>query len=110
MKSIFHKIILFVLALSTAVPASAQFTASGTEPAKIKWQTFNSANYQLIYPEGLDSLARLYAKSLERFRIPNSVSSGFKANEYLVVHIRKKMALLLLLIVLIVNIHSLNVL
>lgn len=82
MKSISHKIILFVLALSTAVPASAQITASGTEPAKVQWQTFNSANYQLIFPEGLDSLARLYAASLERYRIPNSVTSGFKANEF----------------------------
>ena len=82
MKSISHKIILFVLALSTAVPASAQITASGTEPAKVQWQTFNSAHYQLIFPEGLDSLARIYAAALERYRIPNSVSSGFKANEY----------------------------
>ena len=65
-----------------ALPASAQFTASGTEPAKVKWQYFNSANYQLIFPEGLDSLARLYAASLERFRIPNSVTSGFKVNEF----------------------------
>ena len=64
------------------LPASAQFTASGTEPAKVKWQYFNSANYQLIFPEGLDSLARLYAASLERFRIPNSVTSGFKANQF----------------------------
>lgn len=82
MKSFLHKVILLALALSATIPAAAQFTASGTEPAKIKWQTFNSANYQLIYPEGLDSLARLYAKSLERYRIPNSVSSGFKANEF----------------------------
>ena len=65
-----------------ALPASAQFTASGTEPAKVKWQYFNSANYQLIFPEGLDSLARLYAASLERYRIPNSVTSGFKVNEF----------------------------
>ena len=82
MKSFSIRLTLLLLALSATIPASAQFTASGTEPAKVKWQTFNSANYQLIYPEGLDSLARLYAKSLERYRIPNSVSSGFKANEY----------------------------
>lgn len=82
MKSIFHKIILLVLALSVAVPASAQITASGTEPAKVQWQTFNSAHYQLIFPEGLDSLARIYATALERYRIPNSVTSGFKANEF----------------------------
>lgn len=82
MKSFYIRLTLLLLALSAAIPAAAQFTASGTEPNKIKWQTFNSANYQLIYPEGLDSLARLYAASLERFRIPNSVSSGFKANEY----------------------------
>ena len=65
-----------------AIPAAAQFTASGTEPAKVKWQYFNSANYQLLFPEGLDSLARLYAASLERYRIPNSVTSGFKVNEF----------------------------
>ena len=70
------------LAVVAAIPAAAQLTASGTEPNKVQWQTFNSANYQLIYPEGLDSLARLYAASLERFRIPNSVSSGFKANQF----------------------------
>ena len=82
MKSFSIRLTLLLLALSATIPASAQFTASGTEPAKVKWQTFNSANYQLIYPEGLDSLARLYAAALERYRIPNSVSSGFKANEY----------------------------
>ena len=70
------------LAVVAAIPAAAQLTASGTEPAKVKWQTFNSANYQLIFPEGLDSLARLYAASLERYRIPNSVSSGFKVNQF----------------------------
>ena len=70
------------LAALAALPALAQFTASGTEPAKVNWQYFNSANYQLIFPEGLDSLARLYAASLERYRIPNSVTSGFKANQF----------------------------
>ena len=82
MKSFLHKVILLALALSASIPASAQFTASGTEPGKVQWQTFNSANYQLIYPEGLDSLARLYAASLERYRIPNSVTSGFKATQF----------------------------
>lgn len=82
MKSFYIRLTLLLLALSAAIPAAAQFTASGTDPNKVQWQTFNSANYQLIYPEGLDSLARLYAAALERYRIPNSVSSGFKANEY----------------------------
>lgn len=75
-------LLIIGLAVFAAIPASAQFTASGTEPAKVKWQYFNSANYQLIFPEGLDSLARLYAASLERYRIPNSVTSGFKANQF----------------------------
>ncbi|MCR5560804.1 MAG: hypothetical protein K6F58_03200 [Bacteroidales bacterium] len=82
MKSLPLKILLLSLALSATVPAAAQFTASGTEAAKVKWEHFYSPNYHLIFPEGLDSLARVYAASLERWRIPNSVTSGFLANQY----------------------------
>ena len=71
---IVHLILLFVL-LATG-KASAQFYSNGDDPASVKWYTISSPSYRIIYPEGLDSLARVYCSQLEFYRRPVSWSTG----------------------------------
>lgn len=74
-------ILLLLLLLLAALPLKAQFFLNGEDPAHIKWYTFESAHYQLIYPMGADSLARVYATRLEQFREPVGRSYGVLPGE-----------------------------
>lgn len=76
------RVLFAIIAASATIPAAAQFTASGTEPGSVKWETFRSANFKLIFPQGLDSLARAYAASLESYRIRGGNTLGHRANEF----------------------------
>ena len=70
------KTIRHIIAILLLIPqmASAQFFVTGDDPGKLKWSTIESENFKIIYPEGNDSLAYLYGRNLERFRIPVSRS------------------------------------
>ena len=68
--------LLALLLLLAALPLKAQFFLNGEDPASVKWYTLESSHYQLIYPTGLDSLARVYATQLEQFREPVGRSYG----------------------------------
>ena len=50
-----------------ALPLSAQFYSAGNEPP-MKWSQIKTPGFRLVYPAGLDSLAREYAYSLEKYR------------------------------------------
>ena len=63
--------------LLTGLTARAQFYTSGEDPASIRWSTFRTDHYKLIYPSGMDSLARAYALSLEAFRPQVARSAGY---------------------------------
>ena len=56
-----------VALLLAAAPAKAQFYTIGNE-SPMKWSTVRTDHYRLVYPEGLDSLARAYAVSLEQYQ------------------------------------------
>ena len=71
-----RKTLLALLLLLAALPLHAQFFLNGEDPAHVKWYTLESAHYQMIYPRGLDSLARVYATQLEQFRVPVGRSYG----------------------------------
>ena len=78
------KLRVLVLALCLAlpaVPAAAQFYSWGSEPAGSRWYQIKTQDYKVIYPEGLDSLARVYATLLEQVKEPLSVTSGFLPNQ-----------------------------
>ena len=47
--------------------AGAQFYTSGSDAPGLKWMHFDTGHYEIIYPAGMDSLARSYAVSLERY-------------------------------------------
>ena len=57
--------------------AEAQFYVTGDDPGKLRWYSINTDNYTIIYPEGTDSLARVYGKNLEKFRVPVSRTVGY---------------------------------
>lgn len=85
---------LYILLLATffiSTQAFAQFYTGGDDDGRLKWKQFTSENYRFIYPEGLDSLARVFATDLERYRVPLSGTSGFLANQ----SYKKKMPVIL---------------
>ena len=61
--------------------ASAQFYVTGDDPGRAKWYSIETDNFKVIYPEGADSLARVYAGKIERYRIPVSLTSGYVSGE-----------------------------
>ena len=69
-----------LLLLGAARPASAQFHTLGTDPGGLRWSAVETPTYRVIYPRGLDSLARAYAQSLERAATPVGNSVGMRPN------------------------------
>ncbi|MBR5107903.1 MAG: hypothetical protein IK098_07680 [Bacteroidales bacterium] len=77
-----------ILAALTAalLPLCAQaqillFSSTGDDPGHLRWSTFQTGDYQMIYPRGLDSLATVYGTLLQQYSVPLSASSGFRPNE-----------------------------
>ncbi len=64
-----------------AFSAKGQFYTNGTEPYSVKWSQIHTANYKVIYPQGLDSLAMVYARTLEQAAQVEGNSSGFSPNQ-----------------------------
>ncbi len=71
-----RKALPLLFLLFASLPLQAQFFLNGEDPGHLRWSTLESAHYQLIYPEGSDSLARRYARLLEQFRLPLGRSYG----------------------------------
>ena len=63
------------------IQASAQFSSSGEDPARVRWNYMDSPHYKLIYPRGLDSLATVYGTLMEKYRMSESLSSGLVPGE-----------------------------
>ncbi len=75
------KYITIALAFLIAIPASAQFYVTGDDPGNARWYSVETENFKVIYPEGADSLARIYARKIEQFRLPVSLTSGYVSGE-----------------------------
>ncbi len=73
--------ILLMIILLAVKPAAAQFYVTGDDPGRAKWYSIETDNFKVIYPKGADSLARVYAEKIERFRIPVSLTSGYVSGE-----------------------------
>lgn len=56
------------VALLISGEAGAQFFSNGADPGALRWNQVKTENYRVVYPEGLDSLARVYAGNLENVR------------------------------------------
>jgi hypothetical protein len=72
------KIRIVLIAICLLIPFSirAQFYYTGDNPWSLKWQKLETPNFRIIYPQGMDSLAIVYGKTLEQYRIPDSRSLG----------------------------------
>lgn len=69
------------MSIAFSVVAHAQFDSAGDDPARLKWYSTETPSYRIIYPEGTDSLARVYGAWTERFKISESISSGLTPGE-----------------------------
>jgi len=56
---------ILLLTVFTTINLSAQFVDYGTDPARFKWKYVRTPHYQVIYPQGNDSLAHRYTTFLE---------------------------------------------
>ena len=79
-----HRLILALacIALLTVRPAAAQFYLGGEDPGGLRWSSVETSTYRIIYPSGLDSLAREYARSLEQYRRAVGRSAGVMPGEW----------------------------
>ena len=68
--------IVAVLLCLWAMSAKAQFYTHGADPSNLIWYSTETPYYKIIYPEGADSLARVYGRLLEQFREPIGHTSG----------------------------------
>lgn len=73
-------VLLICLLLAAVTTARAQFMTYGNEPALTRWRQIRTEQYRVIYPAGLDSLAREYARELEYYRLPVGKTLGFAPN------------------------------
>ena len=71
------RLLAVIAAILACSCAFAQFNTSGSDPFSVRWMEISSDNFRVIYPEGMDSLARVYARRLETARVMNGWSSGF---------------------------------
>ena len=72
---------LILLFLFIPLAASAQFFVTGDDPGRLKWNFIDTESYRVIYPQGSDSLARVYARKLEKYKVPVSRTSGYMTGE-----------------------------
>lgn len=80
-----------VLALCISFSARAQFYSYGNDRGSIRWSSIETPTYRLVYPRGLDSLARVYAFNLEKVAGPVGSSIGNRPNA----SFKKKMPVIL---------------
>lgn len=75
------KLILASLVFALAVlPLDAQFYSQGSDPGNLRWYQLDTPTYSLVFPSGMDSLARKYASLLEAVKEPVGSGTGFIPN------------------------------
>lgn len=74
MKKTFHRLakiaaaIILLTALAPCRPAMAQYYTIGSDPAFIQWNKMKSANFSIVYPNYMDSVAKVYLYNFEKNR------------------------------------------
>lgn len=58
-------LLIFTVCLLASTAMRAQFMDFGTDPSRLKWNRVKLPHYNLIYPQGNDSMAYYYALYLE---------------------------------------------
>jgi hypothetical protein len=82
------KYTLIFICLFTFVSTQAQFLNYGADPARFKWNIARLQHYDLIYPQGLDSMAYRYALYLENAypHIQKTIGKPMKTKFPVVLH------------------------
>ncbi len=83
--------IIIIFTILFPLVSHAQFYAAGDNPASVRWSFTETPHYRVIYPRGLDSLARDYGMKLEKYRVAVGRTAGFTPGEFL----QKKMPVVL---------------
>lgn len=72
-----RKYLISILLILASLSGRAQFYSNGSDPGGLRWYSMQTAHYKFIYPEGLDSLARVYGRYMEQFRPALAHTSGY---------------------------------
>ena len=72
-----YRLRLTIISLLLPIMASAQFFVTGDDPGKLRWNYIDTESYRIIYPQGSDSLAKVYGRKLEKYKVPVSRTSGY---------------------------------
>jgi len=59
--------VVIILLLLLSAGLKGQFYEYGQDAGRLKWYYFNTPNYKVIYPEGVDSVAGVFANHLEYY-------------------------------------------
>ena len=73
----FNKLVTTIIYILISFSASAQFYVNGDDPGRLKWNYIDTDSYRIIYPSESDSLAHIYARKLETFKVPVSRTTGY---------------------------------
>ncbi|MGN0188587.1 MAG: TolB family protein, partial [Candidatus Cryptobacteroides sp.] len=74
--------LLFAVLLSLApVLCRAQFYQAGDNPASLKWYSTSTEHFRIVYPAGMDSTAREYGRTLEKYRTAVGATAGYIPGE-----------------------------
>ena len=57
----------FILLLLLPAISKGQFYEYGQDAGKLRWSQFETPNYKVIFPEGIDSLAKAFASRIESY-------------------------------------------
>ena len=71
----FFRTILLATGLLAGTAARAQFFQAGSDPFS-RWSEMGTEHYRILYPQGLDSLARAYVADLEKWQPTVGASAG----------------------------------
>ena len=79
---------LSLISLLTSFPLHAQFMDYGSDPAKFKWNIARLPHYNLVYPQGNDSMAYRYALFLENVypHMSKTIGKPIKAKFPVILH------------------------
>ena len=75
------KKILFSFLILNALFGNAQFYSTGTDAARLSWKQLKSKHFQLIFPEGKDSTAQVFANYLEFYYQHTNKGLQFKKTQ-----------------------------
>ena len=76
-----RKLICVAALLLVSFSARCQFYSYGDDPGPVRWSSISSGSFKIIYPRTMDSLARCYALSLEKYSGAVGLSIGYTPNQ-----------------------------